>query len=985
MTALFADVVGFSYFASSADAEDLQDWLDSFYGEAQQIVESAGGEITEFLGDGIVAVFGLARAEEHAARKAVEAAFQIVSLPGFVFPDGKSVALRAGVATGEVATRGPMNTQHSRPRMTGMVTTLAQRLQAIATPGSVMIAPETHDALRGALPLEPLPDTLLKGFKPMTVYRLTGDPQCWFIPRLEQGARQVIGRDQELSRINACADRACLLVGPAGIGKTTLANSYLRPGEPYAIFPADALNSGEGYGPFRQWLRGLLPAGQPDFAALQHVFAALDADAILSLALVLDLPQGNVLLARFANNALRDKIEISLGAAIRSIVPQGVLLFEDLHWLDSASFGALRRLIRDLDHTRHRLLLTSREAPRITATLDDLDVETVSIAPFATEDAETYLSVFAQGVQDARERKRLIQHAGGNPLFLEQLVRHAARANPAAGELPATLSDLLTERIDAAGPARFVLLQASVLGRSFSQRLLTALAASAQDVPQMLQKARQDDILRAVGTDRWTFSHAMLHRAAYRQLLRGTREALHARVAELLQGSCADMAEASPALLARHQQQAKLFLPAARSYLAASRQALLRGALADAENHARNALSMCNDAGERPGRNQLEIAGHTALGSILMQSQGYAAAPVRAAFGEVLRRAAKDASGAGNGPALFGSYSHAIIAGNRNGADELCGFLNDAATAAENRQTPDRIQLRLAFEAAANCGCFYAGEFDRQRTHMKRIRRLYDLERDAPMMAEYGMDIFAAAQMFELPARVFCGEVDALSDLLAETDRHQQALGIPVMQPYALIWGSVPLNAAGRNDEAMARLDRGMKVAAEQGAGFWLLTGCCWQHVIDPARSATPDGLAEFENALRQLRLIGALIGHPYFSAHYAAALARAGRLSDALELAGAAVREGAQSRLLSWQAETLRLYADIARQTGDAELARSALTQAVALADAQGARLWQLRAAWDLADLSGDSAALSVARDHLTAHARDLVQLRGVAKVATG
>ncbi|MDB6177126.1 AAA family ATPase [Paracoccus sp. Z330] len=989
VTALFADVVGFSYFASQADAEDLQDWLDSFYGEAQEIVEAAGGEITEFLGDGIVAVFGLSRADEHVARRAVESALQIVTLPGFVFPDGKSVSMRAGVATGEVATRGPARAGNSRPRMTGMVTTLAQRLQAATPPATVLIAPETRDALRGAIGLQAMPDTQLKGFAPMTVYQVLDKAVPLPTQRLDQGARELIGRARERAAIDACKGRPCLLRGPAGIGKTTLANAYLRAGRRFAVFPADALNTGEGYGPFRHWLRSLLPDAQADFAALQTRFGGMDADNLLCLALVLELPQGNALLSRFANNALRDKIEASLSQAIMMVVPDGVLLFEDLHWMDSASFGALRHLIGKLDHHRHRLLLTSRETPRIAQNLQGLAIETLEVAPFAQDEAETYLQTFGPALQDPQDRARLIRHADGNPLFLEQLVKHTLRNNPAAGDLPATLSDLLTERIDAAGPARFVLLQASVLGRSFSQRLLTALAAPAKDVAQMLQQARQADLVRAIGPDRWTFSHAMLHRAAYRQLLRGTREALHARVAELLQGSCAEMAEATPALLANHQKQAKLFLPAARSFLAASRQALLRGALSDAEDHARNAITICGEAGERPGRNQLEIAAYTALGSILMQSQGYAAQPVRAAFSEVLHRAAQSRSGSGNGPALFGSYSHAIIAGDRKGADELCGFLIEAAEIAENRQAPDRIQLRLAAEAAANCGCFYAGNFRDQLAHVAEIRRLYRIERDAPMMADYGMDIFAAAQMFELPGRVFCGDIDALSDLIAETDRHQQALSIPVMQPYALIWGSVPLDAAGRRDEALARLDRGIAVAAEQGAGFWSLIGLCWQHVIDPRQSETDAGRARFEQLLGQLRTIGALIGLPYFTAHFAAAQARAGHLTEALALSARAVSEGAQSRLLCWQAETLRLHAGIAARLGDTDLAMTTLQKAIALAQEQGAHLWQLRASWDMADLAGgDTGALQIAQAQFS-HAQfaggsdDLAILRGLQMTA--
>lgn len=986
VTALFVDVVGFSHFASTADAEDLQDWLDGFYGQARDIVERDGGEITEFLGDGIVAVFGLTRAQEHAARRAVDAALKIVSLPCFVFPGGGSVALRAGVATGEVATRAPARARGALPRMTGMVTTLAQRLQSAAAPGEVLVAAETRDLLRGALPLTARPDTPLKGFGALTVYHV--DPNAAPLsPHRSFGSGQpFIGRLSERGRILAAHGRPCLLVGPAGIGKTALAGTFLPAEVDFAVLQADALASSESYGPFRQWLRARLGEAQPGIAALTDRFAALDRDGILCLALVLGLPEGDALLARFTNNALRQRIEASLSAAMTAALPQGAVLVEDLHWLDNASFGVLRRLIGAMDHSRCRLLMTSRETVKIHRHLSDLPVEIIGIDAFAPAESRAYLDAVGVSDLDDRSRDELIRHAGGVPLFLEQLVRHAGNRNPAAAALPATLSDLLTERIDAAGPVRPLLLQAAVLGRSFPQPLLEALAApDCGDIGALLEQAARADILRRTGPGRWGFSHALLQRAAYRQLLRSTREALHARVAELLQGRCADLPEASPALLASHQSRAQLNLPAAASYLEASRQALMRGALAEAEDHARAALDMSRLAGEATGAARLEIAAQTALGSILMQSQGFAAAPVRSAFDEVLRLARRDNSGPANSAALFGGYSHAIIAGNRAAADDLCRLLMQAAEEAEAEARPDRVEIRLAAEAAANCGCFYSGEFGDLFAHVERIRALYDLGCHAPMIAQYGMDIFAAAQMFEVPARVFCGETASLTRLLRETDDHQAALNIPVMQPYALIWGSVPLHAAGRRDEALARLHRGIAVAAEQGACYWGLLGTCWLHVIDPARSDNATGRAEFRGAIDTLRGIGALIGLPYFSAHYAAALARGGQVHEAFTLSRAAVDEGAASRLLCWQAETLRLHADIARRLGRTEDAARLLRDAVSLADRQGARLWQLRAALDLADLpGGDAAALALARGSFTADAT-LPELRGERAVPAG
>lgn len=976
VTVIFVDLVGFSRYASVADAEELQDWLDRFYDRSRSMVTEAGGEVTEFLGDGIIGVFGLGHADELAARRAVEIAVRLVAPSDIIYPDGTLVTLRAGVATGEVATRSRNEREDLLPRMTGMVTTLAQRLQSAAAPGEVLVAQETHDLLRGAMVLTPRPGLQLKGFaQPLIAYAAAGHSgSTSHQPPLQRRRRPFVGRRALRARI-VDNSRPCLLLGQAGIGKSALASTFMT-GD-HICLRGDALKSGQSYQPFQTWLLTHLGRDRPDFALLEVSFPRLDNDIRLALALVLNLPEGAALPARFAGGTLSSRIEIALERAILDRLPGGTLIVEDLHWLDSASFGVLRRLVDTLPATGIRLLMTSRETDRLDQHLPDDAIDTLPLDRLDPQESEAFLDLFGGGALDAETRADLIRHAGGIPLFLEQLVKYAAERPWIAGAIPATLNDLLNARIESAGPARDLLPQSAVLGHSFSARLLKALAAPGQDVDMLLDQARDAGILEQISRDEWSFTHALLHRCAYRRLLRGTREALHGRAAELLQGECADLPGAGPALLASHQSQARLYLPAAQNYLEASRIAMMQGAFSDAETQARAALTMCRQSDGGPGAQELEIAAQTALGSILMQMQGYAAAPVRAAFDEVLRLASGSARGRANAAALFGSFSHAIIAGDRTQADQLSQLLIQAADAADARLARDRVEIRLAAHAAANCGFFYGGEFPDQFPQIKQIRRLYNRERHAAMIAHYGMDIFAAAQMFEIPARVISGQISNLDALLAETDAHQQALNIPVMQPYALIWGAVPLFHAGRLDEALARLQRGLSVASDQGAVFWQITGRCWHHVMDPNQNACEAGREDFRHVIATLRGIGALIGMPYFNAHYALSLARAGYLKQAQAVAARAVADGARSRLLCWQAETMRIYATLAHHLGRTRTAHRHLHQSLSLAEDQGARLWMLHAATDLAALpGGDDKPLMLARRSFDEDASLLLQL---------
>ncbi|MFG6083686.1 adenylate/guanylate cyclase domain-containing protein [Paracoccus litorisediminis] len=970
VTAIFVDLVGFSSLAARADAEDLQTWLDDFYRRTQQIVAAAGGEVTEFLGDGIVAIFGLGHADEFQALRAIEAAARIVAAPMPGVAGSDPVALRGGIATGEVAIRPvpPLVARQSLPRLTGLVTTLAQRLQAAAAPGEVLVCARTAALCRDRR-LTPRKGLHLKGFE--------GEYEAYSVelsatPHALRVGRTFVGRQAERACLRNL-DRPCLVTGEAGIGKSALVNSVIETAPSHVIFAADALKRSESQHPFRQWLRSRMGSESSDFALLCGTFPNLVPDDQLALALTLDLPQGQALVARFAQLALRQRIEDAIAHTVLMAVPAGgVLVFEDLHWFDRASLDTLRRVL-ELNGDQRGILLTSRDPESAAEFLQDRQIMHLELAPLAASDARKFMELAGGAGLDGAEQNRLIRHAGGVPLFLEQLLIHRLD-HPGSDALPATLEDLLTARIDAAGPARGLLMQAAIIGRGFSLRLLKALAAPAADCPEMLERASAMGIVEHLGDDGWRFVHALLHQASYRQMLRATREGLHARVADLLQGECADLPGNSPALRASHRDRARQFLPAAQDYIAAGRAAMLQGAFTDAEAHLRSALRMCHQGAAGPGADLLEMSAQTALGSVLMQMQGYAAAPVREAFDAVLNLA-RGAAGmpASAAAALFGSYSHAIIAGDRPRADQLCTFLE---TGAQAERGPLRETYLLAAHTAANCGHFYSGEFPAQFRRMEQIRAIYDVRRHAPMIVDFGMDCFAAAQMFEVPARVICGEGHRLDALMAETDAHQRALNIPVMQPYALVWGAVPLFHAGRSDEALQRLERGIVIAREQGQAFWQVIARCWQHVIDPTQSADAEGCADFARTIATLETIGALIGIPYFKMHLAMALARGGDTAAAEILAEQAVSDGNRSRLWCWQSETLRLRAMLQRQAQQQDEALLTLHQAYSLSQEQGAILWQVRAALDLIDLGSPANLLTSALAALPPGA-DIPELR--------
>ncbi|WP_120499144.1 adenylate/guanylate cyclase domain-containing protein [Roseovarius sp. EL26] len=946
VTVAFIDIVNFSETASVSDPEDLQNWLEEYYRKARAIVEQNQGEVTEYLGDGIVAVFGLSHSDELAATKAVNATLKVVGEVHTISGGTMQMQLRAGVATGEVAVRTEID-KEAWPRLTGMVTTLAQRVQTKAAPGAVMIAEQTRNLLRGKFSLSPHPDQKLKGIaESQTLYHTQlGAPA----PGVSHDD-VLVGRVNERAAISA-SQQPVLIVGEAGIGKTALAMHFARQALAPLICQADANQSTSSYQPFKDWISHVL-SDSIDLNGVITAFPALTEGEHLCLALVMGIPEGQKLLTELPGLALKRQIETSLWRALSLHPATDMIIFEDLHWFDAASFGVLQHILKSPNKSDIKILMTSREDTKLATYLSKPAPETIPVRQLEKSDAFMMLEKLSQGEIDIKSHEELVERAGGVPLFLDQLCR---RYSENSTEIPATLMDLLAERIDATGSIKPILQRASAIGQVFRYDLLSAVSPGETNLDAALNKGIMAGVLQKRSDQEWAFAHNLLQQAAYQSLLRKSREDLHAAIAEALQELHPLLLARNPALLAEHQNRAKQYVAAISSYLQASHIALMQGAFSDAESHARTALALSDvvaDTGEDVSN--LAIAGQSALGSVLMQVQGFTADPVREAFDAVHTIASeRRIPGSDSAPALFGSFSHAIIAGDKIRADRFQELLRTVASPLPCEG--EHIEVHLASLCVTNCNSFYHADFSDQFRQTLRIRKLYRIEDHSAMIARYGMDIFAAAQMFEAPARVMTGQLDSVDALLRETDTHQDALNIAVMQPYALIWGAVPLFYAGRREDALNRLRQGMDIATSQSAAFWQMTGRAWQFVMDPGLAQHSQGLDEFAQVIETHKLIGANAGEPYFSSTYARRLVQVGRVAEAYRISFLAVAAARESNIQFWYADILRAHAEICRAYGQAAEADVSLKLAAHTADRQGAAVWSLQILLDQAALGED------------------------------
>jgi len=471
---------------------------------------------------------------------------------------------------------------------------LAQRLESAAPTGQTYVGDITHRLTKNRFEFEWVGELTLKGkAKPVPAWRLVGErPRS---PGAKVAADRdpvgLIGREDELARAARCLDdlmgsRGGLLMvlGEAGVGKSRLKNELAeaaaRRGQRWMEAQCPSHAAGVTYAPFAQLIRTFAQIAidqAPELAAeaLGAAMARVGAsDSVPYFARLLGLPPAvggrdvTALGPEAFRRGLHDAFSswLSLVAAIEPLV----VVVEDCHWLDASGRALAQDLLRSPAARRFLLLLTARpEGADVLAEIAGADVEqpaeTIALGPLPPAAVELFLQSLLDGPAPRQFAQLVVDRAGGNPFFVEELVRALhdegalvrggqgwqLRAGWEEGTVPPSLEGVLSARIDLLPvAARRTLLEASVLGRRVPRPLLDGLSASAPaGVPILVDRGFLDVVPGDAGE--LEFHHALVQEAAYSRLLRRQRQALHRHVAALaeeLYGAGDDVVD----LLARH-------------------------------------------------------------------------------------------------------------------------------------------------------------------------------------------------------------------------------------------------------------------------------------------------------------------------------------------------------------------------------------------------------------------------------------------------
>ena len=561
VTVLFCDLTGSTALGETLDPERLRALLARYFERMQAIVERHRGSVEKFIGDAVMAVFGVPLLHEDDALRAVRAALEMQdALPEL------GLRGRIGVMTGEVVTGT------AERLATGDAVNVAARLEQAAQPGEVLIGQPTLDLVRNAAEVEQIEPLQLKGkAQPVPAYRLLRVRDA---PERRHGAR-FVGRMREVAAIRDVWERVqteqrCELVtiiGDAGVGKSRLVAEVLASIKA-TVVRGRCLPYGEGitYWPVVEVLKQLAVLPPDDAAALAIRSLLGESQAVTS--------------AEEIAWAFRKTLEHA--AAERPLV----VVFDDIQWGEETFRDLIEHVA--LLSSGASILLLCMARPELSEHRPGWPV-TLRLEPLGDQDVE---ELMAERIP-AKLRQKVARAASGNPLFIEEMLAMAADAD---GEVlvPPTLQALLAARLDQLETAeRSVLERGAIEGEIFHRGAIQALAPGETQVTPRLAALVRKELIRPdrgqlVGEDGFRFRHLLIRDAAYGALPKAARADLHQRFAAWLEEHGTDLVELDE-ILGYHLEQAcryrvELGIPeepllaaaARRRLTAAGRRALLR-------------------------------------------------------------------------------------------------------------------------------------------------------------------------------------------------------------------------------------------------------------------------------------------------------------------------------------------------------------------------------------------------------------------------
>ena len=607
VTVFFADLKGSMELIAARDPEDASRLLDPVIEQMMEAIHFYEGTVTEVRGDGIMALFGAPVAHEDHAVRACYAALRMqesirrLALRGGD-TGGPAAQIRIGLNSGEVVVRAVGSDLRMDYSAVGETTHVAARMEQIAIPGTILISPTTARQAEGYVQVTSLGPRDIKGLAaPIEVFEVTGaeSARSRLQARAARGLTKFVGRTMELAELEATLDRARHghgqvfgVIADAGVGKSRLNWEFLHShrNDGCLILECGCIShrKATAFLPITELLRQYFQIEAQDEAhkitekvtgKVLLLDAGLEPDVAAFLWL-LDIPADDPGWLRLdpqqrRRQALDGVKRLLLG---ETRVQPVIVVVEDLHWVDRETQALLETLVDSLPTARLLLVLSYRPEYEHLWSARSFYSQ-IRLDHLAPESIEELLATLVGADPDLLPlRRRLVEWTGGNPLFLEEIVRSLWETGALVGDRGAyrlsgpieavrvapTVQAILAARIDRLPETEKRLLQsASVVGTDVPLTVLQAIADEPEDeLRQAVANLQASEFLhesRLFPDIEYTFRHVLTRDVAYRSLLQDRRRVLHARIVEAVERQYAGRLAEQVERLAHHALQGEIW------------------------------------------------------------------------------------------------------------------------------------------------------------------------------------------------------------------------------------------------------------------------------------------------------------------------------------------------------------------------------------------------------------------------------------------
>ena len=988
LTVMFADLVGSTALGARLDPEDLREVVAAYHGCVTGLVAKAGGFIARYMGDGVLVYFGYPHANEDDAERAIRAGLAIVDAVAHLnTPAGPpgTLSARVGIATGLVIVGDMIGSGPSlEAAAVGETPNLAARLQALAEPGMVVIAEATRRLTGRLFEYRDLGEPRMKGLEaPVRVWAVLGEAVVdsrFAALRSDQGP--LVGREEELSllvrrwdQVKNGEGRVVLLSGEPGIGKSRLIAAleqtlgHAPPGRIRLVCSPHYQDT-----PLHPVIRQLKRAAgfQNDDShitqreKLRRLLGRSASD--LNVALLADLVSipgaAEELAETLTPRHRKDMTFTAILEHLRAFARKNPVLavVEDLHWADPTTWELLEKQVDTIESLPILLIVTTRPevrppwAARPHVTIQMLGGlhhrQAVSIVNEVVGDDSLPADVV----------ERIISHADGVPLFIEELTKTVLErgqqriqggdrspAEPLSVDMvPTSLQASLMARLDRLGPGKEVAQTGSVIGREFSFEAALALGSTpAERLKEALDRLVQAGLAFARGELPdvvYSFKHALVQDAAYASMLRDRRRELHLRLAEALEKNTIRGVVPEPQLIAWHFGEAAVPDKSIDYYLKAAEQTTGRHAFAEMVSQLRKGLRQLQHLADGTEQRR-ELALQVALARALIDYRGSGSEEVREAFGRAheLCLALDDTKQllvVFDGLVLNYHFTHSDSA-------KMLAYSQELLEVA--RRTDDALSLLWARRARGSANLLL-GRFEQARAEMQFVIDTYRqigskavdprMARD-PRVSTYtlfGICLTALGHFDSSEAMTLAGIKHA------ETGNHVVSLMLGLRR--ACVRGMMLRDTKGVLD-----LSRRLLTLNAEHETFVGMRECViFQSWAQLRGNRDAELFNQAQGAIEQLHARKHWVLLPFFMTSIAEVVGANGDYVAAAALLDNAAQLVGQTGEEWCEPEIIRLKARFsAKDRGEASIL---LRASLAKAREQGAKLWELRAARDLAEL---------------------------------